>query len=119
MNAGNNLIKFEINRDNKSLCGRVFFFPFCVHHKKIIWHFLLSICSYDFSHTSTVKERRFNYGAWVCVYCGSSANAVVAELIPCCQQADLTFTYFFILATYSEILLKRHLLITSNTHMYF
>lgn len=29
MNAGNNLIKLEINTDNKTLCGRVFF-TFCV-----------------------------------------------------------------------------------------
>jgi len=40
MNAGNKLIKFEINIDNKSLCGRDFF-TFCVYHRKIIWYFFV------------------------------------------------------------------------------
>lgn len=44
---------------------------------------------------------------------------LVAELIPCCQQADLFFTSSFILVTYLEILLKRDLYFMSNTHIYF
>lgn len=95
MNAGNNLITFEINTDNKSLCGRFFFFFFYVHNKKIIQYFLVSLCSYDFSNTSIVKERCFNYGAWVYVYCGSSVITVGSRIDPLLPASRFVFHIFF------------------------